>query len=93
MRTSIKDYKSCSKNSLIRLSHNFATYSRRHFKSCDSRHSDLAGYIYFHQDELGVRKGEIRVEREIETSQEYKKYGGKNGYREHLRNIIKSTGR
>jgi hypothetical protein len=93
MRISIQEYRNCSKNSLIYLSHSITPFSRQHFKSCDSRHSDLRGYIYSHQEKLGARKGEIRVGREMETSKMYRQHGGKNGYWENLHSIFKRIGR
>lgn len=85
MKHSFDDYLDCSKANLIYSQYDFFS---RYINYCDSDFFEQERKINFRQDELNIRKGEIKVERDIELSREYKRYGGKKGYDAHVTQAI-----
>ena len=92
MRVSFEEYKACPKSNLIfssRLDSKSSVFKFRHLyiNPCNVRYDELESEIEDYQNKLGIRKGEIAAQKEIEMSKHYKKYGGKEGYYKHLKDI------
>jgi hypothetical protein len=49
-----------------------STFEKQRLESCYFRHIDLEIDIDEYQNRLGIRKGEIEVQKQIEMSNEYK---------------------
>lgn len=90
-RLSNDEYKACAKNKTIYISESMSTFEKQRLESCYFRHIDLEIDIDEYQNRLGIRKGEIEVQKQIEMSNEYKKFGGKELYITRMMKIARKS--
>jgi len=94
MLVSNGEYSACPKKNLIystSISSSNSFFDHIYTNLCESMYLELEADIEKHQNDIGVRKGETRVKKEIETSRQYRKLGGKDKYMKYLQDTMKSV--
>ncbi|EPN6606211.1 hypothetical protein ACT2QZ_004338, partial [Providencia rettgeri] len=56
---------------------------------CEDKLSEMIDKVYSHQENIGVRDGEILVRKNIEKYELHSSYGGEKAYNEYVSKVLR----